>query len=840
MEFYATCPAGFEKLLAHELSSLGISSVRPLKGQTAFEGTLEDAYRACLWSSLASRIVLVLGRFDAKTSDELYEGAAALPWEDHIAATSTLEIEAHGTNDALRNTQFVALRTKDAISDRLLQKRGIRPATDTTNPDIRIAIRLGKSRASIGIDLSGEPLFRRGYAARKSSRSPLPPLRPDYAAALLEQARWYADVRHGEPEALVVYSGAGTIATEAASQALDRAPGLLRPSWGFTGWLGHAEGTWTKLSDEAQERAAAGADSRLSLICADTRTGAESSLRQMLRQAGMGEVEPRFFDMRRSAEDLSAAVRTLSHPTALIDLSWLREGALPEESEALSLIAETAAALPSGTKAASLAPGSSLASVLGTTPEESAAVLQGSQTEQLSSWNIEEVPERPLAEAAGQKISVLLSASDQFARRLQKVAKLRAKWAKREGISSYRVYDQDLPDYAVAIELFEGAGTPERWLQIAEYSAPKDIDPELAHERLLDVLTIAPRVMKVAPDHVHLKVRTRAKGGSQYADEGTAPEPKAGRRKDGRPLLPQGAHLIEEGGLVFEVSFEGRLDCGIFLDHRDTRAIIRELAKKTKGSKRFLNLFAYTGTATCYAADGGMYHTTTVDMSKPSLEWARRNMERNGFSGPDHEYVQADVLSWVQQERHTRDRWDLIFCDVPTFSNSSRMHASWDVQRDHAELLIGVSRLLTRDGVCVFSCNLRSFKPDTEKLSKAGVEIEDITAQTIPEDFARNPKIHHCYLVKRTPCPEGEASAPEHRSAPRPRGASPAHAPARKGPRPSGTRSTGSRPGNARTGEHGPRKPGSGQGRPGNGRPNRGHGPAGTGPAHRSPYSARY
>ena len=235
-----------------------------------------------------------------------------------------------------------------------------------------------------------------------------------------------------------------------------------------------------------------------------------------------------------------------------------------------------------------------------------------------------------------------------------------------------------------------------------------------------------------------------------------------------------------------------------------------------------------------------MYHTTTVDMSKPSLEWARRNMERNGFSGPDHEYVQTDVLSWVQQERHTRDRWDLIFCDVPTFSNSSRMHASWDVQRDHAELLIGVSRLLTHDGVCVFSCNLRSFKPDTEKLSKAGVEIEDITAQTIPEDFARNPKIHHCYLVKRTPRPEGEASAPEHRSAPRPRGASSAHAPARKGPRPSGARSTGSRPGNARTGEHGPRKPGSGQGHPGNGRPNRGHGPAGTGPAHRSPYSARY
>jgi 23S rRNA (guanine2445-N2)-methyltransferase / 23S rRNA (guanine2069-N7)-methyltransferase len=195
-----------------------------------------------------------------------------------------------------------------------------------------------------------------------------------------------------------------------------------------------------------------------------------------------------------------------------------------------------------------------------------------------------------------------------------------------------------------------------------------------------------------------------------------------------------------------------RLDCGIFLDHRDTRAMLREMAKQTKGSKRFLNLFAYTGTATCYAADGGAKYTTTVDLSRPSLDWARRNMERNGFSGPEHEFVQADVLAWVSEQRHTKNRWDLVFCDVPTFSNSSRMRkASFDVQRDHAELLIGVSRLLTREGTCVFSCNLRSFKIDEAALAKAGVQVEDITAQTIPEDFARNQRIHRCYLVRRTP-----------------------------------------------------------------------------------------
>jgi 23S rRNA (guanine2445-N2)-methyltransferase / 23S rRNA (guanine2069-N7)-methyltransferase len=278
-------------------------------------------------------------------------------------------------------------------------------------------------------------------------------------------------------------------------------------------------------------------------------------------------------------------------------------------------------------------------------------------------------------------------------------------------------------------------------------------DPAMAQARLLDVMTLAPQIIDVPASHTFVRVRTRAKGGSQYADEARHPgkaRPQHASRP-GRPLLPPGAHLIDEGGLTFEVNFSTRLDCGIFLDHRDTRAMLREMAKETQGSKRFLNLFAYTGTATCYAADGGAKHTTTVDLSRPSLDWAQRNMERNGFRGPEHEYVQADVISWIREQRRTPHRWDLVFCDVPTFSNSRRMgRNSFDVQRDHAELLIGVSRLLTRNGTCVFSCNLRNFALDHEALAKAGVEAEDITASTIPEDFARNPRIHHCYLIRRT------------------------------------------------------------------------------------------
>ena len=381
-------------------------------------------------------------------------------------------------------------------------------------------------------------------------------------------------------------------------------------------------------------------------------------------------------------------------------------------------------------------------------------------------------PASPLIDLGdGKPCPVLIPESEQFARRLRKVAKLRRKWAQREGVTCYRVYDADLPDYSAAIDLYEGsATTPGRWLVIAEYAAPREVDPSLAEARLLDILTLAPRVLQVDPDNVFAKARIRSRGGSQYGKQagGTSPssqhgkggKPRGGRGGSASNRPSQGAGsgtpsdirtrrlpLIEEGGLTFAVNFNDYLDTGIFLDHRITRGLVREHAR---GKRFFLNLFAYTGTATCYAADAGVEETVTVDLSNTYLDWAERNMEQNGFVGPDHHYVRADVMSWIRDMRQTRNRWDLIFCDPPTFSNSSKMgRRTWDVQRDHVELLVGLSRLLSREGEAIFSCNLRTFRPDIEELARAGVVLTDITDETIPEDFARNKKIHHCYLVKR-------------------------------------------------------------------------------------------
>ena len=344
--------------------------------------------------------------------------------------------------------------------------------------------------------------------------------------------------------------------------------------------------------------------------------------------------------------------------------------------------------------------------------------------------SIVEVPD--LSGGAPQRVEVLEQASEQFAARLRKVFKERRKWAAREGVTCYRVYDADLPDYAVAIDVYTGSGDARgnTYLHIAEYAAPASVDPGKARRRFNDVLALAPVVCGIRPDHVFSKTRQREKGGGQYRN--------AGQRSY--------VTTVDEADYRFEIDLAGRLDTGLFLDHRLTRALI---ADKADGA-RFLNLFAYTGTATVYAAGGGARSTLTVDLSQTYLDGARRNMVANGFAGKEHGYERADVVRWITEARRSGRRFDLIFVDPPTFSNSKAMgKRTWDVQRDHVELLIGVMHLLSEEGVAIFSCNLRSFKPYVEDLERYGVAIEDISAQTIPEDFARTPRIHKCYLVRR-------------------------------------------------------------------------------------------
>ena len=859
-EFYASCPEGFEAALADELRGMGLRQVRPLKGRVAFAGSPIDAERACLWSRLASRIFVVLGRFACANADDLYEAARSIAWERILRAGATIAVSARGTNDELRNSHFAALRVKDALCDRMLEVEGRRPSVDTDDPDARISLTLRGDRASIQLDLSGDPLFKR--LPREATRTHAAHvLRPDYAALACALGSWQETCAHaltntedamgeGSSDGRAIKSEVGTVTSadattsagadgsagsaapagstaerpaptlpvmidaccagggvvlEAASILADRAPGLERRSWGFQSWSEHDASAWRDLLDEADRRAEL-AKSRVARIVATDPSGdAVACARRVLKAAGLADrvifAQPdldkisrklmmpaccgrgprgfvfldttetaiskmsRVLDLATNlhagacgADPVRAMLRTM--PTVALTRDDLLIRTLGEPARSLRVMPnneEAELAVFSAANGAITAEGDEVAAE-GSTPMEA---VGESGTEPSPATTLIDLGD-------GKPCPVLIPESEQFARRLRKVAKLRRKWAQREGVTCYRIYDADLPDYSAAIDLYEGsAATPGRWLVIAEYAAPREVDPALAEARLLDILTLAPRILQVDPDNVFAKARIRSRGGSQYGKQagGSNPsrggKPRGGRGGSTPAIRPgQGAGsgtpsdirtrrlpLIEEGGLTFAVNFNDYLDTGIFLDHRITRGLVREHAR---GKRFFLNLFAYTGTATCYAADAGVEETVTVDLSNTYLDWAERNMEQNGFVGPDHHYVRADVMSWIRDMRQTRNRWDLIFCDPPTFSNSSKMgHRTWDVQRDHVELLVGLSRLLSREGEAIFSCNLRTFRPDIEELARAGVALTDITDETIPEDFARNKKIHHCYLVRR-------------------------------------------------------------------------------------------
>lgn len=309
-----------------------------------------------------------------------------------------------------------------------------------------------------------------------------------------------------------------------------------------------------------------------------------------------------------------------------------------------------------------------------------------------------------------------------FVNRLEKNFRHLKKWGKREDVHAWRVYDRDLHDYNVAIDLYE-TDDDGLHVHVQEYERPPKIDDAKAQERIEAVLAHVPPALDADPAKVHVKVRRRQKG-TQY-------EKLAASGKQ---------HVVREAGHRFYVNFTDYLDTGLFLDHRKTRRMIQDLAL----GRTFLNLFAYTGSATVYAAKGGATSTTTVDLSNTYLDWAARNFELNGLAPDVHEIVRADCMVWIPQGGR---RYGLVFLDPPTFSTSKKMTGTFDVQRDHVGLIRAAANLLEPDGVLIFSNNFRRFEMDAQSL--AGLKIEDITKRTITEDFARNERIHNAWRITR-------------------------------------------------------------------------------------------
>jgi 23S rRNA (guanine2445-N2)-methyltransferase / 23S rRNA (guanine2069-N7)-methyltransferase len=724
-QFFATTARNLETLLAEELRGLGLRTVAETRAGARFSGSLLDAYRVCLWSRIANRVLLPLAQFEAADAAALYAGVQRIDWDEHLDPRRTFAVHADTARSGITHGHFAALKIKDAVVDQFRDRIGSRPDVDAERPDLALHCHLFRDQATLSLDLSGESLHRRGYRIDGGAA----PLKETLAAAILLRAGWPAIAADGG-HLLDPLCGSGTLPIEAAMIAADIAPGLLRQHWGFTGWLRHDADGWDGLLAEAEARRATGL--RALRASGSAIRGSDRDARMI--RAASDNAERAGLTRFISFEQCELAdCRPLAHQRYGLIVTNPPYGVrLGADTDLPRLYARLGSLLKThfdGWQAAVLTGDPELGKRMGLRAKRFHTLYNGPVECRLLHFEISpqaHVSDRPRPLPADERGP----GAEMFANRLRKNQKALAKWLSKEGISCYRLYDADLPEYALAVDVYGSADrqTPvRRFIQLQEYAAPASVDPRAARRRLREAIGVIGEVLGADDQDIFFKLRRPQKGKEQYE-----------RLSDTGHF-----HEVSEDGLRLLVNFEDYLDTGLFLDHRETRRLLGRLAR----GRRFLNLFGYTGSASVHAANGGALSTTTIDMSRTYIDWARRNLALNGFSGRDHELIQADCTDWLHNARAYHGRFGLIFLDPPTFSTSKRMRGSFDVQRDHVDLIRSTAALLTTDGELIFSNNKRRFQLDAEALTD--LEIEDITAATIPRDFARHPDIHHCWRIRR-------------------------------------------------------------------------------------------
>ncbi|USE34261.1 bifunctional 23S rRNA (guanine(2069)-N(7))-methyltransferase RlmK/23S rRNA (guanine(2445)-N(2))-methyltransferase RlmL [Endozoicomonas sp. SCSIO W0465] len=716
LTLFASCPRGVESLLAEELKELGASDVAETVAGVSFSGQLQLAYKACLWSRLASRILLRIGEVDAADKQALYQGVHSFDWDEHLDQGSSFRVDFNGSTPDITHTRFGSQWVKDAIVDQLCERHGWRPSVDNRKPDLRVNVHARNNRAYVAIDLSGQSLHERGYRLEAGAA----PLKENLAAAILYRSGWPELAKQGST-LLDPMCGSGTFLIEAAMMAADIAPGLFRARFGFDKWMGHIPKIWLAVLEEARERRTAGlAAMKSTIVGYEGLPKMVGRARANIQRAGLGKL------ITVKQQELASLKVDPDIQPGLVIANPPYGERMGDEASLVYLykhLGEKIKQQTPGWQAAIFTSSQALVRSLGMGPKKSYTLFNGALSCKLFLYDVRE---RQVDQPASRQSSLDSTAhpfkastpgGEMFANRLKKNLKLLGKWARHAHIDCYRLYDADMPEYAVAVDCYRD------WVHVQEYAAPKSIDEAKAHQRLLEALEVIPGVLGIPESHVVFKRRERQSGKRQYEK------------------LEQSGDMLEvkEGECRLLVNLKDYLDTGLFLDHRKMRL---RIARETAG-KDFLNLFCYTGTATVHAAVGGAASTTSVDLSNTYLGWARKNLALNGLLDRKHRLEQADCLQWLKQD--TRN-YDLIFMDPPTFSNSKRMRGVFDVQEAHVELVERAMARLKPAGVLYFSNNFRRFQ--LAKALEQKFRVEEITAATIDRDFQRRPGIHRCWCIQ--------------------------------------------------------------------------------------------
>ena len=711
-QLFATTARGFEELLKSELTELGAQDAKVAQGGVHYWADDETLYRTLLWSRLSSRILLPIVQAKVFSDLDLYSAVVGMNWLDYFDEKVHFFVDFNGTNQEIRHTQFGAMRVKDGIVDYFERHGRARPNVDKEQPDIRIHAYLNRDDVVLSLDLSGDALHMRGYREDTGKA----PLRETLAAAIVLRSGW----QKGTP-LLDPMCGSGTLLIEAAQMEAQIAPQLYRLHWGFDFWQGHNQAAWEKVKEEALALAEAEKQRENSphFYGFDLDHRVLQKAKQNAKNAGVAHL------MQWQQGDVAAIKNPSPNVAGTVICNppyGERLGTTPALIALYSVFGQRLKQQFAGWNASIFSGEPSLLDCLRLRSHRQFKAKNGPLDCVQKNYQIAERAEQSAVENAvefDRTSSVSSEVAVDFANRLQKNIKKIEKWAKQQGLDAYRLYDADLPEYNLAVDRYADH------IVVQEYAAPKNIDENKARQRLLDAVNATLQVTGIETNKLILKVRQKQKGTNQY-----------------EKLANKGEYFyVNEYGAKLWVNLTDYLDTGLFLDHRLTRKMLGEMAQ----GKDFLNLFAYTGSATVHAALGKAKSTTTVDMSNTYLNWAEQNLLLNDIEGKQHKLIQADCLQWLEK---CDRQFDLIFVDPPTFSNSKRMEDSWDVQRDHIKLMTNLKRILRPNGTIVFSNNKRGFKMDFAKLEELGLSAVEISHKTLPLDFERNKQIHNCWLVQ--------------------------------------------------------------------------------------------
>jgi len=725
-ELFVTCPKGLQYALEKELIGLGATKTKAIPSGVHCSASQAVCYRSLLWSRIANRIILILSDTKVDSVDEVYEAALCLPWYEHFELSRSFSVNFSGTNAFINNSAFGALKIKDAIVDGFREQFGERPNVDRGDADIYISARLSKGRLTLGLDLSGYSLHKRHYREETGQA----PLKENLAAGILMLSGW--PEQFGVEGCLIdPMCGSGTFLIEAVQLATDYAPGTRREKWGFSHWLQHNDSLWQDVVEQAATAHEEGKSRfRGRVVGFDQDSRVVKKAWDNVRRAGFEEfihVEKRALGEFTLFESMKTGLLVVNPPYGE------RLGEVEKLGDLYRDLGQTFLSFLLGWKAAVFTGNLELGRELGWRSHKQYQLYNGAIESQLiladllesnrfkSAWVS---PEKQLKNPALWKISHE-SRATMFKNRIVKNQKLVGKWAAKNNISCFRLYDADMPEFALAVDSYSSVDG-QRWLHVQEYAAPSTVDPDAAIQRLSEGLAVLRDTLDVKPSNIALKSRSVKKGKSQYEKQSETSD----------------FVLVNEGNAQLWVNFNDYLDTGVFLDHR---AIRRWMNENCEG-KRVLNLFCYTSVVSVQAALGGASSSLSLDMSKTYLALAERNYEKNSIDSRRHILKRADCLEWLESDEGAGE-YDVVFLDPPSFSNSKNMEGILDVQRDHEQMIRRAMKRLSADGVLIFSNNLRKFKL-AENISEYYC-VEDWKTKSLDKDFERNQSIHHCWKITR-------------------------------------------------------------------------------------------